>query len=145
MKQASRAILIFLAALFGVDWISTAILNVANRQFIAHLDRGAWWPQWYATLETFELAVYFALFVLLGALFAGLFKRRAAAVALAFLLGAAFSAVTFAIEPNYPFVRYSHAPTWLWVLSWSQFYVPPIASALGAGVCGAILRNRHAA
>ena len=141
MKQTLRAGVIFMVALFIANLISTAVLNIAKGQFIAHIDHGAWWPQGYATLEIFEFALYVVLFAVLGTLFARCFKRRVAAVAVALLLGATFSAVSFALEPNSPFVRYSHAPTWLWVLSWSQFYVPPIASALGAAVYGTVLRN----
>jgi hypothetical protein len=139
MKHPLRTLLIALIALFSVDMLCTLVLNAARAQYVSHLERGAWWPQGYATFETIEFTLYAAVFMLLGTLFAQLFKRRPSAVALAFFVGAVYSLARFAMEPDLPFARYSHAPAWLWVLSWSQFYVPPIASGLGAVLHGTLI------
>ena len=132
MKLALRVLAIFFGALLLADQVSTALLNVARRQHLAHLEHGAWWPSYYAALEVWEFFVYAMLFGLLGLLFSLLIRSRSLAVMLAGLLGLGFSVVAFVVEPDLPFVRYSHAPAWLWVLSWSVFYVPAIACTLGA-------------
>ncbi len=115
---------------------------MASAQRIAHLEHGAWWPNSFAAYETFEFLVYFTVFGVLGVVVARLFQQRFVAAALALAIGSTYSAVGFAVEPNLPFARYSHAPTWLWVLSWSLFYVPPIASALGAATTGLLIARR---
>ncbi len=132
MKQALHALVAFFLALLLADQASNALLNAARRQHLAHLERGAWWPQGYAALELWELIVYVVLFALLGAAFGLLFKQRRFAATLAVHLGVAFSVIAFVVEPDLPFVRYSHAPAWLWVLSWSAFYMPALACVFGA-------------
>jgi hypothetical protein len=131
MKLALRTLAIFLLSLLIADQGSNVLLNAARRQYLAHLDRGAWWPAVGAALEGTEFIVYVLVFGLVGTVFARLFEQRLFATVLALLLGAGYSVLAFVFEPDLPFARYSHAPIWLWVLSWSSFYVPTIAALLG--------------
>jgi hypothetical protein len=145
MKHAWRTLAIFFMALLLADQVSTALLNAAKRQHLAHLEHGAWWPKSYPALELWELCVYVVLFGLLGAVLSLLLKQRKFAVTLAGLLGLGFSAIAFVVEPDLPFARYSHAPAWLWVLSWSALYAPTLACVLGALLAGKATSHPHRA
>jgi hypothetical protein len=147
MKQASRALTIFLGALLLADQVDNALVNAARRQRLAHLEHGAWWPVGYPAMEALEFGVHAVLFGILGALLSILLKQRRLAVVLACLLGLAFSALTLVAEPSLLFARYSHAPAWLWALSWSALYMPVPACALGAMMASKLSPDRtpHAA
>jgi hypothetical protein len=132
MLYALRTLAIFFLSLLLADQVSSVLLNAARGQYLAHLERGAWWPTIGAALEGTELVVYALVFGLIGTVFTRLIAQRRLAIVLALLLGASYSVLAFAFEPELPFVRYSHAPTWLWALSWSSFYVPTIGAVLGA-------------
>lgn len=142
MNHALRTLAIFLITLVIADQGCTVLLNLVRGQYAAHLENGAWWPSVGAALECTEFFVYSLVFGLLGAALARLIARRQLAAVLALLLGAGYSVWAFVFEPDLPFVRYSHAPTWLWVLSWSRFYVPAIAAVLGAVVVTAEKKAR---
>lgn len=139
MKHAVRALAFFVLALFLVDLVCSSALHAGRAAFSAGLESGLWWMAGQPVVETFDLTVYAVLFFLFGAAFAYVFKGGIPSMLLALLFGGTYAALRFAVEPDLPFVRYSHAPAWLWVLSWSEFYMPPLASVLGVVVFNGFL------
>jgi hypothetical protein len=126
----------FLVTLFGVDYACSAARGALMDQYLAHLAHDAWWPKGYAVIELTELLLYGMVFAGAGAVIVRSFGYRRRGVVFAIALGLTYSLLRFALEPNLHFVRYSHAPAWLWLLSWSQFYVPVFACAFAAfGSC----------
>lgn len=134
MTHVVRALAFFVLALFLADLVCSSALNAGRAAFSAGLESGLWWMAGQPVVETFDLTVYAVLFFLSGAAFAYVFKGGIPSTVLALLFGCTYAALHFAVEPDLPFVRYSHAPAWLRVLSWSKFYMPPLASVLGVVV-----------
>jgi hypothetical protein len=142
MNYLLRTIAIFLVSLFLADQVSNVLLNASSAQYSAHLEGAAWWPPISFAFEGIELIIYTLVFGLTGALFARLFEKREFAIVLALMVGAGYSVLAFANGPDYPFVRYSHAPYWLWALAWSFFYVPAISAALGVVIARTLKHRR---
>ena len=130
----------FVIALFGVEFLCNAAHNALVLLQLAHIQTGIGWLDRYAAFETAELFVYVLIFGSVGALLAR-FTKSHRSVVYALTFGIAHSLLAFAWEPTMPFVRYSHAPSWLWVLSWSQFYMPAIAGAVAAAIAYAFHKS----
>jgi hypothetical protein len=117
--------------LLGADFLCNAAQKILVAQHLAHVETGAWWPEGTAAMEAIELLLYGSVFAIAGALVARI-NHSCRGILFAVALGLAYSLLAFALEPNLPFARYSHAPTWLWVLSWSKFYMPVFSCAPAA-------------
>jgi hypothetical protein len=143
LMKLGKQVAMFLLALVAVDYLCTQIVNAARTQYLAHLDHGAWWPANFAALEFLELSIYGFVFAVVGVIISAAIKQKIQAVLVASALAITYSTVAFFIEPDLPFARYSHAPIWLWVVSWSQFYTPVLACTITAYFFGSCLHVKR--
>lgn len=84
-------------------------------------------PYW--ALEALAATATAVIFLLAGATLASRLGDSRFTISWAATLGIAYVVIVAFQEPR---LMYSHAPIWLWVLAWADYYLPPIASALGA-------------
>jgi hypothetical protein len=135
MKNALRLGAWFVVLLIATDQLAALVAAKLASVRVAYMDE-ARSPQPYESwlgssghLETLVLVSVAILFIVSGALLASRVSRPRQGLLLAVALGLSFTALRFL---GNPWIVYSHAPLWLWVLSWSPYYVPPVAAAVGA-------------
>ena len=133
MKRA-----LWLVALFGGLFVaSDALRSVLQDQLFSAYVSGSveqsWWRRYAPAVEVTNMALYATVFGITGATLASQTPRLGIGLLLAFLLGLAVPTSSLPFEPPHPWFVQDHGNTWLVVLlSWSNWYMPPLASIAGA-------------
>jgi hypothetical protein len=143
MKRALWTVAIFLGLLFVTDEVRSQLQRYVHEIRIAGLGTDAWLNAGDNLLFA-DVGIYAIVFAVAGAVIAWRAPSASWGVSFALLLGLAVSAITLAFNPPQPFYLSTYMPWWIELLSWANWYMPPIAAALGAFTWNIVAsRGRH--
>jgi hypothetical protein len=132
MKRVLLLTSTFLVLLVVTSGLSGAAVSYLQSLYVSPNGRPSW-LEWFASVEVLSALVHAVVFAIAGAVLAAVGGRLCRPLLLAILFGLVYSGMVFSLAPSgWLPVTYSHAPGWLWFLSWAPFYMPSLACLLGA-------------
>ena len=131
MKRFIVTAAFFLLVLLVAGELSAILEGQLSSTYLAGLNSHSWLTR--EDNYVFSAAlVYAGTYVIAGATLAFRASTTKKSMLLALLLGLAVPGVSMLLGPLNPFTYSTHAPIWLQVLFWANWYMPLLASLLGA-------------
>jgi len=131
MKRTLWTAFVLVTLLFVADEVRSHLQRYVSEIHSAGLGTSAWLNA-PSNFLLVNVIIYAMVFATAGALMAWQVSSAVLGVVLALMLGLAVPLITLVLESPRPFYFSTHAPWWLEVLFWANWYMPPIAAVLGA-------------
>ena len=148
MKRTVAALVVAVVAFLVADKVRALGQNAVAAEVLRGLEAGASvfpFTPWASTFM--HIAVFAAIYFAVGAAVGWVLRAKVEAPVIALAVGLASPLSTLLFGPPAPFTWSTHAPAWLELVYWANWYVPPIAALAGALVVKLAARDMppHAA
>jgi hypothetical protein len=132
MKRTVAALLLILVAFFAADSLRALVQSAISAEVVRGLEAGVSKPPFTPSHSPFvHIAAFFGIYLVVGAAVAWILRGRAEAPVVALAVGLASPLSTLPFGPPAPFTWSTHAPVWLEMLHWANWYMPPLAALAG--------------